>query len=317
MAEPTPRAPLRYRTVPPLAMLAAFAAGLGSVAAGATLVRAADNAGVFEFVRSQGQRRPAAQPAAVRPAAPAGPARYTSASVPARFEVLHPPARPASAVPMERSAEASGARTVCVRTCDGYLFPLGNLSPGDDLSVHREACTAACPGAQVALFTLRPGQEDMTRAVSLSGQSYGSLPYARAYLKRRNPDCNCQGRDGALATPFPIHRDRTLRLGDMVSGRESASVLVAQEGRRRFVDVRRAVLARSDRREVERVTGIERRDAARASFRRLIQVQHAERQREGTRIRVAAIGGDPGFRILSARASFDTVRVVVPSPYRP
>lgn len=61
-------------------------------------------------------------------------------------------------------AYARATQSICVRTCDGYLFPLGRLDSDRDITVHKAACAAACPNAATALYKLpRPARRSCSR----------------------------------------------------------------------------------------------------------------------------------------------------------
>ena len=57
----------------------------------------------------------------------------------------------------------TGDRTVCVRLCDGYLFPLGKLRARSDMPVHKAACAAACPNAATSVYTMAAGETELER----------------------------------------------------------------------------------------------------------------------------------------------------------
>lgn len=84
-----------------------------------------------------------------------------------------------------------GAYTVCVRTCDGYFFPLAN-NPGGRGGPD-EMCQALCPGTETMAFGMTQGG-DVQNAVSRStGQPYSSLPNAARYTRSFDPACTCRG----------------------------------------------------------------------------------------------------------------------------
>lgn len=96
-------------------------------------------------------------------------------------------------------------RTLCVRTCDGYYFPISfSTVParfGDDM----RACSAMCPGTEVSLYVHHSQGEGAEQMVSLSGQRYTALPMAFSYRKSYNPTCAChtQTAGAAAYTPSP------------------------------------------------------------------------------------------------------------------
>ncbi|GJD48827.1 hypothetical protein OPKNFCMD_1553 [Methylobacterium crusticola] len=303
--------------------------GVGSVWAGTTFVRAADDAGVFTFLLGDaaeriglGVRRK--DPAALRDAAlPARRVRWTSRPSPAAPEARAAeaarapgPGRP-SQVARARAARARLAwnadRTVCVRTCDGYMFPLAELGPSTDLPLHEAACAAACPGAGTALFTVRAGQE-LDQAVSLSGDPYRRLANAFLYRTRRVASCSCRPH-GAVAAPSPpAGSDPTLRAGDAVAARAGAQVFTGRtaDGEAAFVEFRRArMLPAGTRRELDRRLDVSRIERARAVFRNSLRVREA--RMDLGRLPAGAAGG---FTTLTSDSGFAPVRVVVPSPFR-
>jgi hypothetical protein len=69
-------------------------------------------------------------------------------------------------------------RTLCVRTCDGYYFPISFSTTSDHLPEDARSCEALCPGAEARLF-YHPnpggGPENM---ISVTGEPYSSLANA-------------------------------------------------------------------------------------------------------------------------------------------
>jgi hypothetical protein len=91
-------------------------------------------------------------------------------------------------------------RTLCVRTCDGYYFPISFAASGAALYRDAAACRALCPGAEVALYVHRSPGEDAARMVSLAGEPYTALPAAFRYRREYDPSCRC----GALTATASI-----------------------------------------------------------------------------------------------------------------
>ncbi|MFN3548674.1 MAG: DUF2865 domain-containing protein [Mesorhizobium sp.] len=85
-------------------------------------------------------------------------------------------------------------RTLCVRSCDGYFFPIAYSTPGDELDRDAAACRAQCPGTDVELYIHRTPGEETNEMVSLSGRPYAQLPTAFSYRKAgfvRPESCGC------------------------------------------------------------------------------------------------------------------------------
>ncbi|MCV0398118.1 MAG: DUF2865 domain-containing protein [Rhizobiaceae bacterium] len=72
-------------------------------------------------------------------------------------------------------------RTMCVRTCDGYYFPMSHSSTPDDFDRDRAGCRSMCPGAETRLYAHRLDQESNTMISVDEGQPYAALPTAFAY----------------------------------------------------------------------------------------------------------------------------------------
>lgn len=85
-------------------------------------------------------------------------------------------------------------RTLCVRTCDGYFFPVAYSTPAEELDRDAAACRAQCPGTDVELYVHRAPDEEAERMVSLSGVPYTDLPAAFRYRQAgfaRPQSCGC------------------------------------------------------------------------------------------------------------------------------
>src|SRR5208282_2753178 len=72
-------------------------------------------------------------------------------------------------------------RTVCVRSCDGYYFPISYSTLPGHFAEDERTCQRECPASEVSLYSYRNPGEDMDQAVSTSGQSYTALPIAYRY----------------------------------------------------------------------------------------------------------------------------------------
>lgn len=81
-------------------------------------------------------------------------------------------------------------RTICVRDCDGYYFPISFSTTPAQFEADQRTCQAQCPGATLYYYE-NPGAPVET-AVSINGQPYSQLPNAFAFREYYNPDCGCQ-----------------------------------------------------------------------------------------------------------------------------
>lgn len=83
-------------------------------------------------------------------------------------------------------------RTMCVRTCDGYYFPVSHASTNGQLSRDESICKALCPAAESRLYFHRNSDQETEDMVSLRGEPYTALPTAFKYrTQERDPYCTC------------------------------------------------------------------------------------------------------------------------------
>lgn len=323
--------------------LAGLVLGFGGVTAGTSLVQASERGGLFDFF-GQIFGRPPVQRQAEPPRAPK---RYSSLPDARRVSSIRtrhftprpsplaggqPDVKPGRRVrgPVVTAAPVApttGQQTVCVRTCDGYLFPLGMLRAKQDLPVHRAACAAACPGAPTALFTLQPGQAELDQAVSLKGQPYLAAAWANVYRRKRVENCHCQP-PGSAALPLPVAADPTVRVGDVVATADSASVVTRLARNGPILEDYRATrsLGRGARADIDRRVGSIRREADTKAFRRTLRTADADAARmrlaeaRFTRMRADTAERDVGAVATGAKpsaAGFTPARVLVPAPHAP
>jgi hypothetical protein len=96
-------------------------------------------------------------------------------------------------------------RTLCVRICDGFYFPISFSTVPGQFSADAATCQAMCPGAPVALYTHRNPGEDVDQMVSLDGQPYTALPNAFRFRTQYDKTCTCHSTTVAAPafTQFP------------------------------------------------------------------------------------------------------------------
>ena len=114
------------------------------------------------------------------------------------------------------SDQSSTFRTICVRTCDGFYFPVSYSTTQAKFRDDEQACQRMCPAAEVMLFTYRNPGEDVSQAVSISGQPYTSLPNAFKYRQEFNAACSCKRPGESWAEALKHLDDTTVERGDIV-----------------------------------------------------------------------------------------------------
>ena len=117
-------------------------------------------------------------------------------------------------------------RTVCVRTCDGFYFPISYSTSPDRFREDEQTCQRMCPAAEVLLYTYHNPGEEMPQAVSLNGRLYTELPTAFQYRKAMNPTCSCRrpGESWAQALKA-VGPDDTVVPGDVVVTEQNSKQL--------------------------------------------------------------------------------------------
>jgi hypothetical protein len=213
------------------------------------------------------------------------------------------PARVATNAASPAAPPAATGRSVCVRLCDGYFFPLGTLASARDRPLHQASCEAACPHAEVALFTLARASSDIGGARGPDGRPYRLLPQAFAHQSRRTPGCSCQGPDNVASRMNPA-LDPTLRRGDVIVGAVSAMAYAGGGG---FEDFRRTrALGASARRQVDTLLAVSAREATREAMLRAMRVVTLEPARPA---------GARGFTAVEPAGGFGGVGRVASSAF--
>ena len=117
-------------------------------------------------------------------------------------------------------------RTVCVRTCDGYYFPISFAAPASRFPDDERSCQRMCPAADVSLYSYRNPGEEMSQAVSLNGAPYSQLPTAFRYRTEFNKACSCRQPGQSWAEALKTTGvDSTVEQGDIVVTEQQAKRL--------------------------------------------------------------------------------------------
>lgn len=125
--------------------------------------------------------------------------------------------------PIDNGGQSGTYRTVCVRSCDGFYFPISFATVPARFPDDEKTCKALCPAADASLFTYRNPGEDMHSAVSLNGQPYTSIPNAFAYRQKFNPTCSCKAAGQTWAEALKNIDDKsTAQQGDITVTEENA-----------------------------------------------------------------------------------------------
>jgi hypothetical protein len=118
-------------------------------------------------------------------------------------------------------------RTVCVRSCDGFYFPISFATVPGRFPDDEKTCKALCPAADANLFTYRNPGEDMSSAVSISGQPYSSSPNAFRYRQEFNPSCSCKAAGQTWS-------DALKSIDDKASAEQQGDIIVTEESAKKM-----------------------------------------------------------------------------------
>jgi Protein of unknown function (DUF2865) len=85
-------------------------------------------------------------------------------------------------------------RSVCVRLCDGYYFPISSSVSRGNFAKGERVCQNRC-GSEARLYiqrTPRGGVEDLKDLKDLNGRPYSELKTAFLYRSEYLPNCKCR-----------------------------------------------------------------------------------------------------------------------------
>jgi predicted ribosomally synthesized peptide with SipW-like signal peptide len=116
-------------------------------------------------------------------------------------EIGEPYHRPTYTTPVLRGAtiryysfvpkEISTYRTMCVRLCDGYYWPVSYSATKREFARDNEICQRSCD-TPVALYAHRNPGEEAESMVDLQGRPYIALDTAFMYRATYNEGCKCR-----------------------------------------------------------------------------------------------------------------------------
>lgn len=91
-------------------------------------------------------------------------------------------------------------RTLCVRTCDGFYFPVSFSTTKYGFGRDEAICRSMCPAAETALYVHRNPGETIKSLVSLQGEPYRKLANANLFRTKFVENCTCQRGLGSRQT---------------------------------------------------------------------------------------------------------------------
>lgn len=306
--------PARQFKLAALAVLG-LSVGVGGAVLGVSFVQASDRIDMYETFRSDARvrREAASRPQAYTSASSYAPARGTVfqplGTVTPQNRVAFPefnlnpfnptgsdhalrsrndqrrkhakaPAGPSGAAIDTVSGAADVPRSICVRLCDGYQHPLGNLHNASDLPGHEALCRAMFPDVPTRVLRVAAGATTIDDAVGSDGKTYRSLPMAYAYQTSIDPAC-ARPRNGSKTVS--VLKDFTLRAGDTVVMNGKPRVFNGGTNypftSANFRDFRSSsAVSDNTRKQIDQIVGVSHQERLRREVQRLSQVREANAQ---------------------------------------
>jgi len=144
---------------------------------------------------------------------------------------IDPMGRGQPQMPQQAEAGRSGP-AYCVRSCDGYYFPV-RAAPGMS---PKQMCGSLCPACQTKVFY---GGGAIETTVAADGTRYADMQNAYAYRQKISDACTCNGKSPLGLAKMAVANDPTLRSGDVVVTRHDMMVFNGARGEdRRFTPVK-------------------------------------------------------------------------------
>ena len=129
-------------------------------------------------------------------------------------------------LPGMSSGPSGTFRTICVRTCDGFFYPISAATSSARFAEDEKACRASCPASEVQLYSHRNPGEGINEAVSVATQqSYTAMPNAFRYRTALDQSCSCRRPGESWSQALKNVEDPTVEQGDIVVNEQRARQL--------------------------------------------------------------------------------------------
>ena len=151
----------------------------------------------------------------------------------------------------DRPSESRGTyRTLCVRLCDGFYWPISYATTLEHFDRDRRKCESGC-GSPVRLYLHRNPGGEIEDMEDLSGRPYSRLKTAFLYRTEYNESCKCKS-DPWEQEATDRHRAYALeaakRRGDKTAAKELDALNAAREAARRQAEAATRATAATEKR---------------------------------------------------------------------
>lgn len=90
-----------------------------------------------------------------------------------------------------RTDPGAAYRTVCVRLCDGFYYPVNDVSRPGSFIAEEKLCQSTCAVPARLFYQPLPAADDASEMVALTGERYADLPNAFRYRSEYLNACAC------------------------------------------------------------------------------------------------------------------------------
>jgi hypothetical protein len=119
-------------------------------------------------------------------------------------------------------------RTICVRKCDGFFFPISFSTSAASFASDEEACRHRCPAAEVELYAYNTYSERPDNAVSAtSGRPLSELPNAFKFRTSFDDSCSCKPAGQSWAQALGATEEAPSAAGEALKRLEEADLSVS------------------------------------------------------------------------------------------
>lgn len=147
-----------------------------------------------------------------------------------------------------RTATWGSGRPVCVRTCDGFFFPLASSNGGGEGA--DDMCQALCPASETNVFYMG-GSGEIEAAAGRNGP-YMSLANANKYTRSFDPTCTCRKPGESWASALAeAEQMLAQRKGDVIVTQQRADEL-SRPREARKTEREKTELDKAEREKAER-----------------------------------------------------------------
>jgi hypothetical protein len=113
----------------------------------------------------------------------------------------------------EPQPAGSNLRTICVRKCDGFFFPISFSTNAASFPSDAEACRQQCPTAEVELYYYDTFSQQPDDALStVTGQPLRSMPNAFKFRTKFDQSCTCKAAGQGVAQSLAPAEEALKRL---------------------------------------------------------------------------------------------------------